>query len=77
MKKILNKQVSDTQFLTVAGMIVLLLMGWLVFKYNTQSKIDSLTKELWKDEYKKDVLLVIANEKDSIKRKHLINKIKK
>lgn len=73
MKKVLNKEISDTQVLTIGGIIVMLLMGWLVVKYNNKYK-DSL---IWEKEYKKDITNIVLDEKDSIKRKHLIKELKK
>lgn len=73
MKKVLNKEISDTQVLTIGGIIVMLLMGWLVVKYNNKYH-DSL---IWEKEYKKDVTNIVLNEKDSVRRKELINRLKK
>lgn len=73
MKKVLNKEISDTQVLTIGGIIVMLLMGWLVVQYNNKYK-DSL---IWEKEYKKDITNIVLDEKDSIKRKHLIKELKK
>lgn len=73
MIKILNTKYSDSQFLTVAGMVVLLLMGWLVVRYDEQIK----EARVWEIEYKKDVATILFHEKDSMKRKEIINSLKK
>lgn len=73
MRKALNKEYTDGQFLTVGGLILMLLMGWLVVSYDMKYK----DAKIWEAEYKKDVTNLILNEKDSIKRKELINSLKK
>lgn len=72
MKKMLNKEYSDGQFLTVAGIIVLLLMGWLVVKYDAKYK-DAM---MWEQEYKHDIVNVLKNEKDTTHKKEIIKRLK-
>jgi hypothetical protein len=72
MRKILNKEYSDGQFLTVAGIIVMLLMGWLVVRYDAKYK----DAKLWEQEYKHDIVNVLKNEKDTTRKMEIIKRLK-
>lgn len=72
MKKMLNKEYSDGQFLTVGGIIVMLLMGWLVVRYDAKYR-DAM---MWEKEYKHDIVNVLKNEKDTTHKKEIIKRLK-
>lgn len=77
MRKILKTPVSVDQFLTVAGLSVLMLMFMLLYTYNKDIKYIEEQKTLWKNEYSKDVTSILRSEKDSTRRVKLKNELKK
>lgn len=77
MRKILKTPVSVDQFLTVAGLSVLMLMFMLLYTYNKDIKYIEEQKSLWQKEYGKDVTSILRSEKDSTRRVKLKNELKK
>lgn len=77
MRKILKTPISVDQFLTVAGLSVLMLMFMLLYTYNKDIKYIEEQKTLWKNEYSKDVTSILRSEKDSTRRVKLKNELKK
>lgn len=77
MRKILKTPISVDQFLTVAGLSVLMLMFMLLYTYNKDMKYIEEQKTLWKNEYSKDVTSILRSEKDSTRRVKLKNELKK